>query len=329
MTHRPGSVTLYRRRTGGNVYRTDGFTNYGEGMTIEKERSASTVYVDGAALSVFEQGNPDGPVLVLVHGWPDTHHLWDGVLPMLTEKFRVITYDTRGHGESTDSGTVAEMKLEQLASDFMAVVDAAAGSTPVHVLAHDWGSVQVWEAICEPGAETRIASFISISGPSLDHMGTWLQSTPRTPEALWQKSTQLLSGAYTLFFVSGPIPRVFFRVFGRRWIWALSLRIVERVDKRNLHLAPTLGNDMVSGLRIYRANVLQKVLRPQERYTHVPVHLLVTTRDPAIRPASFAGIERWASRVSRTDVRSGHWLPMKNPALVARETVAFVERIEK
>lgn len=298
-------------------------------MTIEKQRpDARTVSVDGADLSVYEQGNPDGPVLVLVHGWPDSHHLWDGVLPLLTEKFRVITYDTRGHGTSTGVGSVAEMKLDQLAADFMAVVDATAGSTPVHVLAHDWGSVQVWEAICEPGADTRIRSFTSISGPSLDHMGMWLQNPKLTPKGLWQLLTQLVSGAYTLFFMAGPLPRMFFKVFGRRWIWSLSLRIVERVDKRNLHFAPTLRQDMVGGLRIYRANVLQKVLRPQERYTHVPVHLLITRRDPAIRPASFDGIERWVSVVSRTDVRSGHWLPLKNPALVARETVAFVERIE-
>lgn len=299
-------------------------------MTIEKARERTrTVRVDGAGLYVQEFGNLDGPVLVLVHGWPDTHHLWDAVVPLLTDKFHVVTYDTRGHGESFGDGTVTEMTLEQLAADFMAVVDAVAGSIPVHVLAHDWGSVQVWEAICEPGADTRIASFTSISGPSLDHMGMWLQSTPKSPKALWQKLTQLVSGAYTLFFMSGPLSRTFFRIFGRRWIWSLLLRIVERVDKRNLHIAPTLNRDMVDGLRIYRANVLQKILRPTERYTHVPVHLLVTRRDPAIRPASFDGIERWVSRVSRTDVRSGHWLPLKNPALVAAETTKFVERIDR
>lgn len=298
-------------------------------MTIFTERAqARTVNADRAALSVYEHGNPDGPVLVLVHGWPDTHHLWDGVVPHFAEKFRVVTYDTRGHGASTGDGSVAEMKLAQLAEDFMAVVDAVAGSTPVHVLAHDWGSVQVWEAICEPGSDTRIASFTSISGPSLDHMGFWLQNPKFTPKGLWQLLTQLISGAYTLFFMAGPLPRVFFRVFGRRWIWSTSLRIVERVDKQNVHLSPTFRRDMVSGLRIYRANVLHKVFRPQERYTHVPVHLLVTRRDPAIRPASFDGIERWVTRVSRTDVRSGHWLPLKDPALVARETCAFVERIE-
>ncbi|HNF06146.1 MAG TPA: hypothetical protein PL146_12225, partial [Mycobacterium sp.] len=34
---------------------------------------------DGTRIAVYEEGNPDGPTVVLVHGWPDSHRLWDGV----------------------------------------------------------------------------------------------------------------------------------------------------------------------------------------------------------------------------------------------------------
>ena len=47
----------------------------------------------------------------------------------------------------------------------------------MHVLAHDWGSVETWEAVCEPGAEEKIASFSSISGPNLDHLGMWIRAS--------------------------------------------------------------------------------------------------------------------------------------------------------
>ena len=90
----------------------------------------------------------------------------------------------------------------------------------------------------------------------------------------------------------------------------------------------TLGLCCSQDLAPHRTNVLQRVFRPAERYTRVPIQLLVTTRDPAIRPASFADIDRWASSVSRTDVRSGHWLPMRKPALVAAATTQFIERID-
>lgn len=287
-----------------------------------------TVDVAGAQLAVFEQGNLQGPVVVLVHGWPDTHHLWDGVVPDLTDSFRVVTYDTRGHGRSTAQGTVAEMRIEQLADDFLAVVDRVRGEQPVHVLAHDWGSVQVWDAVCRPGAHRSIASFTSISGPSLHHMGRWMNSrlAARSPTALWQWATQVVSGMYTLFFMSGILSRTFFRVFGTRYLWSLFLRIVERIDRRDIHLAETLTDDMVSGLRIYRANIFRTVLFPHDRFTSVPIQLLIPTRDPAVRPASFSDIDQWTADVEIHRVRSGHWLPFKNPALVASAAAAFIDK---
>ncbi|OOK72403.1 alpha/beta hydrolase family protein [Mycobacterium kansasii] len=51
---------------------------------------------DGARIAVYEEGNPDGPAVVLVHGFPDSHVLWDGVVPRLAQRFRVIRYDNRG-----------------------------------------------------------------------------------------------------------------------------------------------------------------------------------------------------------------------------------------
>lgn len=287
-----------------------------------------TVDVLGARLAVFEQGNAHGPVVILVHGWPDTHRLWDGVVSNLVDSFRVVTYDTRGHGCSTSQGTVTEMRIEQLADDFLAVVDSVQADRPVHVLAHDWGSVQVWDAVCRPGAHRTIASFTSISGPSLHHMGRWMQSrlAERNPKALWQWFTQVISGMYTLFFMSGLLSRTFFRVFGTRYLWSLFLRIVERVDRRDIHLAESFTDDMVSGLRIYRANIFPTVLFPHDRFTSVPTQLLVPTRDPAVRPASFSDIGQWTADVDIHRVKSGHWLPFKNPELVASATTAFIDK---
>ena len=34
---------------------------------------------DGVRVAVYEEGNPAGPTVVLIHGWPDSHVLWDGV----------------------------------------------------------------------------------------------------------------------------------------------------------------------------------------------------------------------------------------------------------
>ena len=69
-----------------------------------------TTTVNGVRL--FYELNGTGAVpLVLVHGSWDSHHDWDLVVPRLTEAFRVLTYDRRGHSQSerpTGQGSVRE-----------------------------------------------------------------------------------------------------------------------------------------------------------------------------------------------------------------------------
>src|SRR3984885_4528603 len=113
---------------------------------------------DGVRIAVFEEGNPEGPTVVLVHGFPDSHVLWDGVVPRLAERFRIIRYDNRGVGQSSVPKTVSAYKMARFADDFAAVIAELSPGQPVHVLAHDWGSVGTWEYLTRPGAADRVAS---------------------------------------------------------------------------------------------------------------------------------------------------------------------------
>lgn len=285
-----------------------------------------TVSRDGFDLAVFERGNPDGETIVLVHGWPDTHHLWDAVVPLLADRFRVVTYDTRGHGESTVPTSDSGFELAEFSKDFYAVIDAVSPDAPAHVVAHDWGSVQVWEAACEPDAQERIASFTSISGPNLDHLGFWAR-TRLSQRKYWQPLTQLMSSAYTGFFITPVLPRMFFEVVGRPGVWRKFLRVLEGTPADQIHLAPTFQKDAISGLRIYRANIVAHLLNPRERHTEVPVQLLVNRKDVALRPAIYDDAEQWCTQLTRIDLKSGHWLPFSDPALIAQHTAAFIEDV--
>lgn len=276
-------------------------------------------------LATFVTGNADGPTIVLLHGWPDTHHLWDGVVELLADRFRLVRYDQRGHGESTDPSRVEDFTLAELAQDLFAVIDTVADNRPVHVVAHDWGSVQAWEAVCEPDAEARIASFTSISGPNLDHLGTWMRSRLRkpTPRNLAGPLSQMISSFYTLLFMT-PLAPAFFRAFGSRRNCERFLRVVEGTPASQVHLAETLRHDLISGLRIYRANILQRLRHPRIRRTSVPVQLIVNTRDIAVRPAGYADTARWVDRLDRIDVPAGHWLPFSQPRVIADAVTTFI-----
>ena len=50
-------------------------------MAEKSERFVDST--DGVRVAVYEEGNPEGPTIVLVHGWPDSHVIWDGVVPLL------------------------------------------------------------------------------------------------------------------------------------------------------------------------------------------------------------------------------------------------------
>lgn len=280
-------------------------------------------------IAVYEQGNAAGETVLLLHGWPDSHHLWDGVTPFLTERFRVISVDNRGHGKSTNPKNFRDFAVAELASDYMAVIDAVSPDKPVHVLAHDWGSVAMWEAVCDEWAQRRIASFTSVSGPNIAHLGMWARdrlSRP-TPKNVALVLAQLGSFGYMFYFMLPWLPKAMFSLAmsGNRWRKGLSR--AEGAAPEDIFLAPTFEKDIGNGLRIYRANITS-ILTPRERFTRVPVQVIVGTRDPAVRQASYADALNWAPAVWRRVVKGGHWLPFSHPEMLATATTELIDATE-
>ena len=94
---------------------------------------------DGVALHFDVAGS--GAPLVLVHGWNQTAALFERQVAGLSDRFRVITFDLRGHGESErpDHG----YRMSRYAMDLRTVIDEVAGST-AHVLGHSMGCCVLW-----------------------------------------------------------------------------------------------------------------------------------------------------------------------------------------
>ena len=160
------------------------------------------VRTGGVELCVAELGDPERPAVVLVHGYPDSKEVWSRVAPRLAERFHVVAYDVRGHGRSTAPRPLrGGFTLEKLTDDFLAVADAVSPHRPVHLVGHDWGSVQGWEFVTAPRARERILSFTSVSGPSLDHFGHWIKSRVSRPTP--RRAGHLL-GQLSLIHIPSP-----------------------------------------------------------------------------------------------------------------------------
>lgn len=266
---------------------------------------------DGVELAVYRWGKAGSPVILLVHGYPDSHEVWLPLVRLLAADFQVLAYDVRGSGASQIPRETRAYHLAHLANDLEAVIRALSPDRPVHLVAHDWGSIQAWEAVTEPRIEPLLASFTSISGPCLDHVGHWMRArlAARRPRALLQLLGQLLSSWYIAFFHTPWLPEFLWR-HGLGRLWPLFLNRLEGVhDPRP---GSTQASDGEHGVKLYRANFFARLSRPRERRTRVPVQLIVASRDRYVRPQLFDGLERWVPNLVRRQTRRGHWQLLLN-----------------
>lgn len=268
-----------------------------------------TVTSGGIPLAVFEHGDPAHPPVLLVHGYPDSHRVWDEVCEALCTDHLVVRYDVRGAGESGRPEGRRGYRLDLLADDLFAVADAVSPDRPVHLAAHDWGSIQAWHAVTDDRATGRIASYTTLSGPSLDHVGFWFRRrlTHPTPHNLGQLINQELRSWYIGVFHVPLLAPAAWR-FGLAGQWGSILRRAEGITPRPGHPQQTLAGDAVRGINLYRANMGPRVGHPRRRYTQVPVQLITLTKDRFVSPA-LAGedLDQWAPQLWRRSIQAGHW----------------------
>lgn len=282
---------------------------------------------DGTRIATYEEGNPDGPPLVLTHGWPDSHVLWDGAVPLLADRFRIIRYDNRGVGRSAAPKPARAYRMERLADDLEAVISTLSPGQPVHVLGHDWGSVATWEYLSRPGADERIASFTSVSGPSTDHYlaAIWADlSRPYRPVRFGRALGRAARLTYMLLLaVPGLSPALIRRAFRD------EARLTDRLPAAQRFRSPAAVDDAVNSSRIYRAMLLR---RPRDfrtdHYVRVPVQLIVNTEDPVVRPDGLDAVSQWVPRLWRRDIKAGHWAPMSHAPLIAQAVHELVDHLE-
>lgn len=277
-------------------------------------------------LAVYITGKKDAPTLVLVHGWPDDHSVWDKVVEFLAADYRIVTYDTRGNCQSTMPPGTRDYSLTYLAEDLAEILDVVSPNAPVHLIGHDWGSIQSWESVATKRLEGRIASFTSMSGPCLDHAAYWIRDrlTHPTPGNLLAVGGQLLRSWYIMVFHIPLLSPLMMRLAGTRWPLILSVLEGIKTERR-----PTQVRDGIRGIKLYRANFIDRLFKPRERVAHAPVQVLVPMKDPAVSPKITDDLKRWVPQLWRRDIDLGHWMPLKNPALFARYVREFVEFIEQ
>lgn len=287
----------------------------------DTEPSRILTATDGVTLAVYESGPADAPTALLVHGWPDDHRVWDGVVALLTDRFRVVTYDVRGAGNSGRPNSTAAYRIPQLVADLTTVLDAVAPDG-AHLLTHDWGSIAAWDAVADPEFAARTRSFTSISGPSLDMTGVWVRGIRRHPREVL---TQLRHSFYSVPFQLRALPEVAVRRgVVSRIVAASSVRGEPEGTAPHTITLP----DTLDGIALYRANMIRPVLFPRPRPVTVPVQVLAPRDDIHVSVAcQTEAPQPFATNLRTHEIEGNHWVPAQRPAVVVRRFREFTDTL--
>jgi pimeloyl-ACP methyl ester carboxylesterase len=95
-------------------------------------------------LNFAVQDEGEGPAVLLLHGFPDSHALWRNQVPALVDAgYRAIAPDLRGFGESSKPAEAERYGLLEIAGDVLGIMDSL-GVERAHVVGHDWGAALAW-----------------------------------------------------------------------------------------------------------------------------------------------------------------------------------------
>jgi pimeloyl-ACP methyl ester carboxylesterase len=265
---------------------------------------------DGVRLQVYEAGDRRSPSVLLVHGFPDDHSVWDGLARLLVGNHHVVSFDVRGAGASQVPATRAGYELDQLADDLLGVAASVRDDgAAVHLVAHDWGSSQSWRAVTEDRAVGLIASYTSISGPDLSMAGAWLQRTWKSDRRA--ALSQIGKSWYLQVFRLPWVPDMF-------WRSGLGFRSVgrPRTDQG--------VRNAVNGLNIYRVNLARSAGRRPRRCA-IPVQVLAPRRDRYVGARmQCEAPARWTADLATHSVDGGHWVVSQHPERIAALVADFV-----
>ena len=160
---------------------------------------------DGTKIHYVASGK--GPLVVLIHGFPDFSGSWAYLTPKLNDAYRVVALDTRGYNLSGQPEGVANYAMPKLVADVDAVIKSE-GRAKATVIGHDWGAAIAWNYAF--AHMDKLDNLIIMSVPHPANMSRQLNASPQSSDYArnFQKegSEKNLSAEGLASMVSGGYP---------------------------------------------------------------------------------------------------------------------------
>ena len=282
----------------------------------EESWSHHQAVVNGIRLHWVEQGR--GPLVVLLHGFPEFWYSWRRQIPVLAERFRVVAPDLRGYNRSEKPASGYD--LATLSDDLLALIRAL-GEEGAAIVGHDWGGVIAWDfARRYPGATHKL---VVMNAPH-----------PLRFQEEWRRPRQLLRSSYALFFQLPRLPELLLGANRCRLLVSLMRRSAVRKeafsdeDLERYREAMSQPGALTCALNYYRAAFRRwrRLERPpREGRVQAPTLMLWGTHDPALGNELTYGLERWVPNLTIHYLECGHWTQQERSDQVNRYLLEFLQ----
>ncbi|MFF4186299.1 alpha/beta fold hydrolase [Streptomyces sp. NPDC001691] len=277
------------------------------------------VDTDGVRLHTVEGGQPTGPAVVLLAGFPQTWRAWHKVMPSLARRFRVIAVDLPGQGHS--ERPEGSYDTHTVAAHVHAAVKAL-GVTEYWLAAHDIGAWVAFSLALNYESQLRGVALLDAGIPGI----TLPQSIPTDPAQAWKTW-------HFAFHLVPELPEVLLAGREREYVaWFLKAKALApgAFDDADLdHYAAALAAD--GGLRAclayYRdaAESARKNHQALDRQ-RLTVPILGISSSHGSIPDMAASISPWADTITGVTITgAGHFIPDEQPEAVTDAMTDFID----
>lgn len=279
-----------------------------------------TIAANGLDFHALAAGPLDGPLVILLHGFPETSQGWSKQIgPLAAAGLRVVAPDQRGTGLSSKPPGVSAYRLDNLAEDIVAIVRAL-GHQRARVVGHDWGGVVAWQLARQHADVIERAAILDAPHPAA------------FPPYLMRNPSQLARSWYMAFFQLPWLPEMLLQARDFEWL-AHAMTATSRpgafttLDLRAYREAWAQPGALTGMLNWYRA-LPMGTRTPANRgrgQVAVPVRLLWGDRDHALEPGlAEASIERCDAGEVFHFPDATHWLQHEEPERVNELLIEFL-----
>src|SRR5271155_4262063 len=101
-------------------------------------------YADSNGVKIHYASLGSGPLVIMIHGFPDYWYTWRDQMEALSDKFQCVAIDQRGYNLSDKPKGVENYDMRLLVGDVVAVIKSL-GQQKAIIVGHDWGGMVAWQ----------------------------------------------------------------------------------------------------------------------------------------------------------------------------------------